>query len=974
MRYGRTILVSFFILVLNGYAFTQVFNTYTIRDGMVSNFVRRIFQDSRGFLWIATWEGLSRYNGHTFTNYTTTNGLSHDLVNDLFEINGKLYIACNDGSIDIFKGDTITKAFSNTVVNRFRSLHGKLMLPTDHNGIIELKQQKLVKHQQYSPTASYYDITTLNDSLFVAGSDEAFHILDNQFRLYSQKSAPESIVMESVFTDSKKRTWVGTNAGLKLLSNTQQKNDQVKFASLPPAFNIPLLLQSQIRDIYEEPDGTMWLATVNGLVKLNTDGTHQVFNEKNGLPSDYISCIYQDREKNIWIGTNLGLAKLVTKTSITIYTTENGLASNDVAFLHPFKPNHLIVSSGHSFQVYNTSSHKFSIAANPRFYIFNQVQQHEPMLLISEKELLRFDTGTHSLSKATTSPGNISIGSAVRDRNGNVLIGGSTGIIVMSGKPFRLSIFNNVRIDNLMIDHTGFLWVGTFDHGLYRIKYEDKGNEIVVSQTDRVLEARHIRALFEDSKGNIWIGTRYNGAYLLRNKDNGVQIIANFHQGNGLTSNWIRCITEDAKGAIWLAFYLGLDKLIPRDTSYQVFNFSRINNFFANIQHIAIDRNNQLWLATVRGMVQIKDGELERTAPGPAYITSVRVEDSLVRYNGNDDKELTLSYKLDQLRFEFASPGFINEKQILYSYRLTGASNSTWSQPSNQQQVSYASLKPGTYQFEVRTLGWNGDWGDISSFKFTIRPPFWQTAWFVVSCSLVIIVVCWWLIRKRLSQIRQESEMKQKIVETEMIALRAQMNPHFIFNCLNSIDNLIQNGEKEKATTYLAKFARLLRAILENSKTNIIPCWKDLETLQLYLELEEFRCDKKFTYRLNVDPGILQGDYKVPPLIIQPYVENAILHGLLNKEKGERHLAVTVKAGNNHIHYVIEDTGIGRKKAAEYRQLNKPAHQSMGLDITRSRIDLFNQKEKGSITITDLYDENNASAGTRVEVNLINQS
>jgi ligand-binding sensor domain-containing protein len=973
MRYGRAILILFFILVLNSHAITQVFSTYTIRDGMVSNYVRRIFQDSKGFLWIATWEGLSRYNGNTFTNYTRTNGLSHDLVNDLFEMNGRVYIACNDGSVDVFKEDTISRMFSNMIINRFRSLHGRLMLPTDHNGIIEMKNGKLVKQQQYSPTASYYDVTTLNDSLLVAGSDRAFHILDTQLRLYSEEKSPENIVMESIFTDSRKRTWVGTNAGLRLLSPVQKKNRQITFDFLPPAFNIPIL-RSHITDIYEEADATMWVATTNGLIKLNRDGTHQVFNEKNGLPSNYVSCIYQDREKNIWIGTNLGLAKLVTKTSIRLYTTENGLASSNIEFLYPFKPGYLLVSSVQGLQVYNASSQQFSIPVKPRYYVFNRVQQQGPMLLINEKEFLSFDTGTHRLGKATASPGNMSMGSVVRDGNGNVFIGGSNGIIVLSGKPFRLSTFKNVRIDNLMIDQSGNLWVGTFEQGLYRIKYEDKGDEIIVSQAKQVLEARHIRALFEDSQGNIWIGTRYNGAYLLSNQGNEVQTVNNFHQGNGLTSNWIRSIAEDGKGAIWLAFYLGLDKLIPGDSTYQVFNFSRINNFFANVHQVIVDRDNRLWMATIRGLAEIKDGELEKTIPGPVYITSVKVEDSLVRLNENTGKELDLSYKLNQLKFEFASPGFINERQLLYSYRLAGAGNDAWGQPSNQQQVSYANLRPGSYQFEVRMLGWNGKWGDISSFKFTIHPPFWQTTWFIVSCCLVIIAICWWLIRKRLSFIRQKSEMKQKVIETEMIALRAQMNPHFIFNCLNSIDNLIQSGEKARATTYLAKFARLLRAILENSKTNTIPCWKDLETLRLYLELEEFRCDKKFTYHLDIDPRILQGDYKVPPLIIQPYVENAILHGLLNKGKGERKLAVSVRAENNHIQYIVEDTGIGRKKAAEYRQLNNPKFQSMGLDITRNRINLFNQEENGSVTITDLYDANDAPAGTRVEVTLTNHS
>lgn len=217
--------------------------------------------------------------------------------------------------------------------------------------------------------------------------------------------------------------------------------------------------------------------------------------------------------------------------------------------------------------------------------------------------------------------------------------------------------------------------------------------------------------------------------------------------------------------------------------------------------------------------------------------------------------------------------------------------------------------------------------------------------------------------------------MKQKIAETEMMALRAQMNPHFIFNCLNSIDNLIQMDEKEKATLYLSKFAKLIRSILENAAKNVVPCWKDMETLKLYLELEELRWDKKFSYQIVIADEILNGDYKVPPLVIQPFVENAIHHGLLNKKEGNKNLIIHVSVINNHIHYLIEDNGVGRAKANSYKQLNKISHESMGMQITTDRINLFNQNNKnGYIKITDMVNEFQEPCGTKVAIELINQS
>ena len=216
-------------------------------------------------------------------------------------------------------------------------------------------------------------------------------------------------------------------------------------------------------------------------------------------------------------------------------------------------------------------------------------------------------------------------------------------------------------------------------------------------------------------------------------------------------------------------------------------------------------------------------------------------------------------------------------------------------------------------------------------------------------------------------------EIKEKLSAAKLEALRSQMNPHFIFNCLNSIDNLIQNNDKEKATLYLAKFAKLIRSILETSKANTIPCWKDMETLRVYIELEALRLDNKFSYQISIAPEILHGDYKVPPLVVQPFVENAIHHGLLNKIDADRKLTIHVWAGGNYIYYSVADNGVGRAKAAAYKELNKVEHASMGMQISIDRINLFNQHHNGAVVITDLFDTHGAPAGTKVEVTLINQ-
>ena len=207
-------------------------------------------------------------------------------------------------------------------------------------------------------------------------------------------------------------------------------------------------------------------------------------------------------------------------------------------------------------------------------------------------------------------------------------------------------------------------------------------------------------------------------------------------------------------------------------------------------------------------------------------------------------------------------------------------------------------------------------------------------------------------------------------MELEMQALRAQMNPHFIFNCLSAIDNLIQTNQPDKATTCLSRFAKLIRGVLESSKNNLVPFQKDFETLKLYLEMEQFRCNNKFSYQLEADAELLQSDYKVPPMIIQPFIENAIHHGLLNKAGGDRKLKVNAQLRDEHIIYSIGDNGIGRKKATILKETNKPNQQSYGIQITKERIQLHNRNGiETDLVITDLEKEG-MPAGTEAIIRI----
>ncbi len=824
------------------------------------------------------------------------------------------------------------------------------------------KKENLIKPVQTFPKYTYNSIATLNDSLFIASSNYSIQVLDLNYKLYAELVDTNSHTPEKiVYKDSKNRIWTGTHAGLKLLMLSGERNKPLNKINPGLAFLIPALQKNKINDIFEDADGTIWIGTTAGLVRINPAGFHQLITTKEGLVSDNVTSIFQDKEKNIWFGTTSGLSKLVANSDIRIYKTGNGLLSNKMYFAAPVKNNYLLVGGDKGVQLFNKESGNFAtVSKNDDEVFLNVISNNKSLFLLNNSKIVSFDTALLKISyNSPFDLGKMKLRLYAHDKNRNLFAGNDIELYFLPAKSTTAKLFLQRRVTALLFDKQGYLWIGTWDDGLYRIQYSAADDSFRILSNVHYLENKFIRSLFEDSDGNIWAGTRYDGVYQIA-KD-GLISILNFNQNTGLTSNWITNIAEDRKGNIWLAFYMGLDKLIKQDSNYRVYNFSRISNFFTPIVSIGIDDEDIMWLATTEGMVQVTDNEIDKLPPLPVYITKVISSDSVYTV---DAEELKLDYHHDQIQFEFSSPGFINEKQIVYSYRLTGGSNPEWKEAGNQHSISFANLKAGDYRFEVRTRGWDGTWGEPAGFSFSISPPFWDTILFKTVALALIAGLVFYFFRRRIAEVRHEAEMKRKIAETEMMALRAQMNPHFIFNCINSIDALIQSNDKYHATVYLNKFAKLIRNILDSSRQNVVTISKDMETLQLYIDMEQFRNENKFTVNIEAESSLLQDDYKIPPLIIQPYVENAILHGLKNRVDNEGRLSVSVKRQNGQIEFVIEDNGVGRNNSSVGKQNDK---QSYGMQMSKDRIKIFNREEIASVLISDLEKDGKA-AGTKVQV------
>ena len=242
---------------------------------------------------------------------------------------------------------------------------------------------------------------------------------------------------------------------------------------------------------------------------------------------------------------------------------------------------------------------------------------------------------------------------------------------------------------------------------------------------------------------------------------------------------------------------------------------------------------------------------------------------------------------------------------------------------------------------------------------------------FLIGLGFLLSVFVAFLLYKsfQAKKLKDVSQYKQKIAETEMQALQAQMNPHFFFNSLNSIENFIMQNEKKLASDYLNKFARFIRSILDSSNNDLIDVNKDIQSLQLYIDLEQLRFNNKFTFHCEVDPRLLGGEYNVPALLVQPFLENAINHGIGPSDRVDLKICLKVSLNNHMIHYIIEDNGIGRDQSRIYNEMNKPFHKSVGMKLTQDRINIFNQSPaySESVKIIDLYDEEHNPTGTRIE-------
>jgi len=403
--------------------------------------------------------------------------------------------------------------------------------------------------------------------------------------------------------------------------------------------------------------------------------------------------------------------------------------------------------------------------------------------------------------------------------------------------------------------------------------------------------------------------------------------------------------------------------------SKNIKNYTVSDGLLSNVILDLVYYRNSIWCATYKGVSAIPiQFNPHNPIPPKLALHGVKVngkEWPLDRFNGS-----RLNYDQNSVSFYFSAINFKSRDLLSYKYTLHGQTDEEIVIPGQTQNLNFYHLNPGNYTLEIKAFNDKGVISDkIILVEFSIIQAWYKTWWFWLGIVLVCILVLYFYL-KRESYIQQRKiALENELNRSRLEALRARMNPHFMFNSLNSIQEFILSNDKKRANVYLGKFSDLMRMVLDMSGAKSISLYDELKALELYLELESLRFDQAFSYTIHVPSSIDTMEWEIPPMIIQPFIENAIKHGLFHK-RGPKILTIHFEIENGELRVTIKDNGIGRKEANRLKQAKLKRHNSFATAAISQSLDLMNAERKGTVNIlyNDLTDEFGQATGTSVLV------
>lgn len=986
--------------VLSAQTSELYFENYTSYDGLSQNSVFSIAQDANGFMWFATQDGLNRYDGKEFKVYLPQNEMGRKLpsnhISSLFfdtdenllwvgTVRGvSLYQPEKDSLsrvIDLFPFAGELERLPVTEIKSFRE--GEYWIISQNQGLLQLNTQSEIVRSYFSETGSESRVNSIvshEGSLIVSVGEQLYSLLPE-----GTYYGAEPLNVQYPFSEIRELysyrnvLWIGTSTqGCFYIEHVDRD---------PVVHACEAVVAGGIGGFIADTSGNLWIGTRgNGLIRYNPDTqTSQTArhdpNDNRSIGRNFVLSTFKDRQDIIWLGlSGGGVAKYdPLKYQFTTWSNEPAnefsLADNMVFEIYKSSSGqHYAGTQNRGFVKWDFDSGRFhsypefSSPGVPENTIYDVTESPEGTLWIASwGGLIGYDEEREAFSfygdqNLLTSEKLYAIHKL--DYADSLFITGENGpaFFSLNDREWKQADKNllqeNAHVGRFIHeDKTGVLWITTEGAGLVKYDYQNGEYEIIEPVRKISTSSRH---LFHDG-GLFWLAT--DDGIVIYDPEKEI-VVKHITVSEGNTSNVIYAIQKDTEGYFWASSNVGLYKIDPETYTLQQYDLGNGLSFLEyNTASTLAEADGTLLFGGVGGITTFNPPELRENEFSPApLITSILVNDEAQPMTGSES--LSLKYNQNFITIQYAVNNFSNQERNRFEYRLQGLSDQ-WIDNGNDNTTVYNSLPSGDYTFQVKSANSDGKWSeDFATLGFVIHPVWWQTWWFRISVLLTIICGVIFLVRRRVKAIRHEAEMIQKIAETEMTALRAQMNPHFIFNCINSIDAFIQSNDKYQATIYLSKFAKLLRNVLDNSSKKTVRLSKDLETLELYVELERLRNDNKFSAEIEADNELLQNDYRVPPLVVQPYVENAILHGLKHKEGTDGNLKITITKKDEQIKYIIEDNGVGRNGV---KNGNPKGHRSYGMQMSGDRVKFFNNEEDASVKVTDLT-SNGKPAGTRVEV------
>ncbi|NJM25045.1 MAG: histidine kinase [Bacteroidia bacterium] len=963
------------------------YEKFSARDGLLADKLESVYQDKTGFLWIGSEIGINRYDGYTFEPYLFAGDKQIETISAFIEDRHGNFWAGGERGLFCYRQNNfqpVRFANGNPLVYQFHSdPAGNLWLCTNH-GLYTLVPDDLARF-------SRGEIDSFNLSPFLGVDDEVFSVdvlpsgvvfFGNERGLNKYKpgdatwtriwASPPRLSVKSIaaadefnvlWTSHTSLPWQMKDGVIRQFDQPRFLSDRIKrkgsgyyflshnnllhyehgvFKYLFPHTDEDILFTS---DFTEDQEGNIWVATWSGLFKYRPS-PFRIMPPLDPYGEDCYS-VLETRDGSVYVGGNHGMLFQYKDGSFEKLFAPGDLFRNAELFaLHEDHKGDLWIGSGYEGIATVRDNRKLHTyrqedgTSENTFYFFYQPDSTKlwagTQNAITEFDLTQDPPVPHVVPFAENK-------SNLSELYGCLEAGGETWFFG--------------------------------SQGIFRLVNGELSGDSILGLDKRAI---NVRSAVTANDGSIWMGTQGFGLLKCEMTNGRLNLLKRFTRADGLQSDVILDLQLDANGNLWLSDYSGLTLATGLSATPVFYTFDHHDGTMRQTfkdQWLYAQRNGTLWVFNSVGTYTFHPDSMRYNTRKP----SVHMRDVLL-FEGREDiagyavgDSYELPYSRNILSFQYTGVSLSNPAKNQYRYKLDGL-DADWTTTSSRR-VSYAGLPPGHYTFLVNAANNHGVWADApASLRFVINPPFWQTMWFYVLSGLVVISGVVGFFRYRVSTIRKKEREKTRInqmmAELENKALRAQINPHFIFNSLNAIQECIVTEKTDVAYQYLTTFSRLLRMVLNYAERNTVPLSIELTLLRHYLELESLRFNQSFHYEIKTDPQIVPEQLLVPNMITQPFIENAIWHGLLHKED-DKQLTIHYAREGDKIICSIEDNGIGRQRSALIRQqqIQYDRRESKGISITERRIEALNTMQvKVAFSIKDLVDNEGDPCGTVVQI------